>query len=165
MVYFSSIIIALGLYFIDLSLLPHTQVWISAPLFLLAFISIISMKDRTIFPIFLAGIMGYLTDSVIMNTVTIYSIAYLSIAIITKVAMNRFISYGELRANFITALLGIVVIYGFDIYTRIDNLNYLGLTIQIGLNTSLMFILIVFYLRAGRKYFSWIEDETESRFR
>jgi len=165
MIYLATISISLVLYFAELSLIPHLLPWFSVPFLLLPFISIYSLKDRTIFPIFLAGLMGVMTDAATGNQIPIYSIAYLSIAVISKIFLGKFNSYGEVRANLINMLTGITIIYGTDLAFKAGDIYSLSWFLPFVLNVILAFAVLVLYIWVGRRFFTWIEKETEERFR
>lgn len=165
MIYASSALIALVLYFVEVSILPHFSFIFVGPLLVLPFISILSLKDRSIFPIILAGVMGILTDALTGGTVPIFLIAYVSIVLISNVFMGRFISYGEIRANIINITIGMVIIYGTDIVIRLTAINSLSWFVPFAVAVGLTYLLLVLYLLVGRTYFAWIEKESEERFR
>ena len=165
MVYFSATLISFILFFCDLSLLPHLLPALTIPFLFLPFISIISLKDRTIFPIFLAGIIGFLTDGILVNSLPIFSIAYLTVAIMTKVFFERFSGYGELRANIINLFSGLTIIYIPIFIQQFTTISSLSWGINLIFNILANFVVLFLYLWAGQKYFLWVERKTEERFR
>lgn len=165
MVYISSLLLVVGLFFVESSMLPHFLSGIMTPLLVLPFISILVLKDRTLFPIILAGVLGMLTDAVAGNYIPVYSIAYLLVIFTSKVFFNRFISYGEFRANIINVFMAITIIYGTEIALTLENINNADWILPLLLNIVLTFAFLFLYMRFGRKYFSWIEKETEERYR
>lgn len=165
MIYLSTLLIAMALMLLEVSLAPHLMFIFPLPLFLLPFISIISLKDRTVFPIILAFIMGIIMDAAVNSTIPIYLFAYLSVVIISRVFMGRFISYGEGRANIINIGIGIMIIYGVQIFYKLEYIKSWHWLVPLALSIAVTYILLPIYLRLGRRYFSWIEQETEERFR
>lgn len=165
MPYLLSSLIAFSLIFAEVSLAPHFLSWLAVPSLVLPFISIISIKDRTIFPIILAGLSGLVMDAVSANPIPFYSIAYISIAVISKVFLGIFVSYGEFRANLINMGVGLAVIYGSELAMKVGNIQSFDWMWVLIVNIPLAFLVLAFYMWAGRNYFSWIEKETEERFR
>lgn len=165
MILASTLLISFILFFAEVSLLPHLLPSLLIPLLLLPFISIISLKDKTIFPIFLAGFFGILTDAVVGNSIPIFSIAYLVTVLISKFFLSKFLSYGEFRANLINLSLAMTIIYGTDIALNLVNIHSWGWLFLLATNVLLTFLVLMVYLWLGQPYFSWIEKETEERFR
>jgi len=165
MVYLSSTLIALVLFLAEVSLLSHFLPWITLPVLVLPFLVIVSMKDRTIYPIFLAGTLGLLTDSVSGGNLHIYLATYLGIVLISKVFLNRFLSYGEFRANLINLAFGVFVIYGADIALKLSVLGGWFWILPIMLNVFVVVVILSLYTLFGQRYFCWLEKETEERFR
>lgn len=165
MIYFSSFLITISLYFLELSLLPHFISWSPMPLLVLPFLSILGLKDRTIFPIILAGIMGIITDSVSGNVIPVFSIAYVLVTLISKIFQAQFLSYGEMRAYMINISLALFIIFGTDFALKIQGLHGFSWVLPLGLSIIITYVLLILYTFLGRKYFSWIEKETEERFR
>lgn len=165
MVYLASSLVAFALFFAEISLLPHLTLWFSVPFLLLPFLSIISLKDRTIFPLILAGFFGLLTDAVSGNAIPVFSIAYLSVVIISKIFFGKFVSYGEFRANLITISIGIAIIYGTDLALRLTSISGFYWLLPFVFNIVFAYLLLILYIWAGRTYFAWIEKNTEERFR
>ena len=165
MIFLSSLIIAAVLFFLEASFLPHLLPLSIAPLLILPFISILSLKDRTIYPIFLGGMLGIVTDSISGNQIPIYFISYLLIVLVSKVFLTRFISYGEFRANLLTVTIGMSAIYLVDItsiYAHIQSWAWLT-SLVISIFTT--YLVLALYLWVGQAYFTWLEKETEERFR
>lgn len=165
MVYLSTILITLLLFFLELSFIPHFGLWMGIPFLLLPFISIISIKDRTIFPVILAAVAGLLVDSVSTVVVPVYAIAFISIALVSKIFLNRFISYGEFRANIINISIGLLIIFGTDIAFRINSISSYAWLWPFSFGIFLTFLTLAIYMYFGHNYFSWVEKETEERFR
>lgn len=165
MTYLFSSLIAFSLIFVEVSLMPHLISWLAVPFLLLPFISIISIKDRTIFPVLLAGVVGISMDAVSGNVIPIYSIAYVLIAVISKVLLGRFISYGELRANMINMIIGITVIYGTELALNFGNIHDFSWLWMFLVDIACAFLVLIVYIWLGRKYFSWVEKMTEERYR
>jgi hypothetical protein len=165
MVYLASILISFILFFADVSLLPHFLPWLTVPFLFLPFISILSLKDRTIFPIILAGVMGLATDAVSGSPVPVFSIAYMAVVIISKVFMGRFLSYGEIRANLINVSVGLTIIYGVNLAIQINTVSGYLWVLAVLANIGATFLTLIAYLWFGHDFFLWIEKETEERYR
>ncbi|GEM_PF-1082076 len=166
MIYLGSSLIALLLYFMELSLLPHFSPWLTIPFLLLPFLSLLSIKDRTIFPIILAAIFGFLLDANVLSKFPIFTIAFVAVTAISKLFFARFVSYGELRASFILTLLGLVIIYGFEVPTQIATLSWsFGWLVPIFFNFILTYLVLIIMIIGFRKYFDWVEKSTEERYR
>lgn len=165
MVYLSSSLIALLLFFVEVSLLPHFASWISLPILILPFLSIISLKDRTIFPVFLAVFLGIAMGSVTGEARFTYLVAYLGVVLISKIFLDRFISYGEFRANLVTIIFGIFVIYGSNLVFGTVSLAGWSWLVPVTASVLTTILVLVIYIVLGQKYFSWLEKETEERFR
>jgi hypothetical protein len=117
------------------------------------------------FPIILAGMMGIITDSQTGLAVPIYSISYIGIAVISKVFLGKFISYGEYRASFVNVSIGIFIIYGTDLALRTSTITGLFWLVPLLFNISATLLVLFIFIILGRHYFNWIEKETEERFR
>lgn len=161
---FTSIIAAV-LFFLEVSVLPHFWFYLAGPFLFLPFLSIISLRDRTIFPIILAAALGLVSDSVSGNVIPVFLIAYLAVTLISKVFMSKFTSYGEIRANIINITIGMFIIYGTDLVLTMGNIKGLQWLLPILINMSVTYLLLIIYIIAGQKYFNWLEKETEERFR
>ena len=166
MTYLASSLIALGLYFVELSLLPHFSPWLTVPFMMLPFLALLSARDRTIFPILLGGAVGLMMDATTLSHIPVFAIAFISVTAISKVFFAQFISYGESRASLLLTLLGLVIIYGFEIPTQLATFTWsIGWLIPILFNIALTFIVLVFMIFGFRKYFDWVEKTTEGRYR
>jgi len=164
--YVATSLIALLLYFVELSLLPHFSPWLTVPFLLLPFIAIISAKDRTIFPIILGGISGLLMDATTLNRLPVFAITFIVITAISKIFFARFISYGELRATLVLTLIGLILVYSLEIPALLSHftLTY-GWIVPIVFNILATYLVLIIMLYAFRKYFDWVEKTTEGRFR
>jgi Kef-type K+ transport system membrane component KefB len=131
----------------------------------LPFILLVSFKDRTIYPIILASLIGILTDATTGSNVPIFFSAYLLVTLIAKVFLSKFINYGELRANLINLLVGMAIILGVDLTTRSISLHGWTWIPVLLINVALTCLILVLYTWFGRRYFSWIESQTEERYR
>lgn len=165
MVYLASTLIAFGLFFAELSFFPHFLPLLSVPFLILPFISIISLKDRSMYPIILAGIMGILTDAVAETVFPVFSTTYLVIAIISKFFLNRYESYGEFRANVINLSIGVLIIYGTELALHMGSLSGFSWILPFVLNIGMAFLALALYVLLGRRFFVWVEKKTEERFR
>jgi len=165
LVYLSSATISILLFLAEVSLLPHFLPWLTLPILVLPFISIISLKDRTIFPVILACLLGLLTDSVAGGQVHIYLVAYLGVVLISKLFLDRFLSYGEFRANMISLAFGITIIYGADLAFKIGSLSGWSWVLPLLANLLAILAVLTLYVWLGQRYFCWLEKETEERFR
>jgi hypothetical protein len=166
MTYFSSSLIALLLYFFELSLFPHFSPWLTIPFLLLPFFSILSVKDRTIFPIILAAIFGFLMDASVLSNFPIFVIAFVAITAISKLFFARFVSYGEMRATLLLTLFGLLIIYGFELPLSVTTLSWsFSWLIPIIFNFLLTYLVLAIMFLGFGKYFDWVEKSTEERFR
>lgn len=159
--------IALILLFGEVSMLPHFLVLPAGPFLLLPFISIISMKDRTIFPIILAAIMGIFTDGITGNRVPLFTITYVLVVLVSKLFFTRFTSYGEMRASLISLTGALVIILGVDMAVRFMDISSWSVSwiLPLSISIALTYFLLFIYLWVGHRYFTWVEKETEERFR
>jgi len=89
-----------------------------------------------------------------------------AVTAISKLFFARFVSYGELRASFILTLLGLVIIYGFEVPTQIATLSWsFGWLVPIFFNFILTYLVLIIMIIGFRKYFDWVEKSTEERYR
>jgi cell shape-determining protein MreD len=147
-------------------MLPHFSPWLTIPFLLLPFITILSIKDRTIFPIILGGIFGFLLDANTFSKFPVFTIAFIAVAAISKLFFARFVSYGEFRATFVLTLIGLAIIYGFEVPAQLSSLTWsFGWLIPIIFNFLLTYFVLVLFIYILRKYFDWVEKSTEERFR
>ncbi len=166
MFYLYSSLLALLLYFIELSLFPHFSPWLVVPFLLLPFIAILSVKDRTVFPIILGASMGLLLDANTLGQMPIFTISFLLFTTVSKLFFLRFVSYGELRASVALTFIGLTSIYIAEIVTQISTFKWsVSLLIPIIFNYILTFGILVLMIIGLRRYFDLVEKTTEERYR
>lgn len=166
MIYLYSSLISLLLYFLELSLLPHFTPWLVVPSLLLPFIVILSVKDRTLFPIILGVAAGMLLDAGTLSKIPVFTITFLLVTALSKIFFLRFVSYGELRASLLLTTLGLVLIYAIQIFPQVTTTQWsIGWFVPLTLNLALTYGALALIIIGFRGYFDWVEKTTEERYR
>ena len=165
MVYFVSSLFVIVILLFETALLPHFGTWFGGSILLLPFMVLMSHKDKTIFPIFLAAVAGIMLDSVTHNQLPVYAISLVFVATITKIFFSHITAYNEVRANLIIIVVGLVLVYALEIPYQIIFHNITAIVSAIGVNTILNVIFLFIFTIIFKKYFDWLEIKTEDRFR
>ena len=163
MPYIFSALITLGLSIADISVLPRFSYYLGLPLLALPFIVIISLRDRSIFPIFLAFFAGLIYSSAAGNL--IYVVVFLIAAVTAKLFFADSQDYNYIRSSLVllagTLVLMLAASWNILMATWRDPKLYLVLAIY--LVGSLLLLPLYSYL--GRKYFDYVDKYTAERYR
>jgi divalent metal cation (Fe/Co/Zn/Cd) transporter len=155
----------LGLYYISTSLLPHIWPYLTAPVLLIPFFAVYSLRDKTIFPYLLAFSIGVLADAYTANGIYINTIIFILIVALGKVVFTNLTNYGLERTSYLLSVVGSLLIYIFDFGIIVSNLANLNLYMIIGLNIFTNTVVVFIWYRFGQKYLDYVEKTTSERFR
>ncbi len=165
MLYFSAFLIAFGISVVNVSLLPHFWMPIAQIVFVLPFLSIYSLKDKTIFSYLLAVTLGVYYDTLTASSFPVFSVTFLLVTMVGKSFFSKITSYGVERTGWLLTLMGYGLIL-FSDWQRIGaNLTHSGLYLQLATNLLFLFVWQLVLYRALTPYFDWVEKFTSERFR
>jgi len=148
-----------------ISFLPHFWPYLTTPILVLPYLAIISIKDKTIYPYFLALLAGLIYDSATRLTLPLYTLLFISIILFSKFLFSKLTSYSVNRAIYILVLVGYIISIFFSYDVIISSYQNVSLYILLIINILAVFTESFLLLRFGGKYFDWIEKETRERFR
>jgi len=165
MIYFVSAIITFLLSILGISFLPHFWPYLTTPILVLPYLAIISIKDKTIYPYFMALFAGVIYDVATKLTLPLYTLLFIFIILISKFLFSKLTSYSINRAIYILVAIGFIISVSFSYETVINSYQYSSLYILLVTNLFALFIESFLLLHFGGRYFDWIEKETSERFR
>ncbi len=165
MLYLSAFLFTFVISALNVSLLPHFWPFSSQITFVLPFLAIYSLKDKTIFPYLLAVVLGLFYDSLTVASFPFFSVAFLIMTMIGKNFFSKITSYGVERTGWLLTLIGylIILVSGWE---RVA-VSYTNISLYTGvaLNLVSLFVFQLLIFRLLVKYFDWVEKTTSERFR
>jgi len=165
MIYLSALTIVLGLYILNISFLPHILISLSQIVLILPFISLYSLRDKSIFPYILAVFAGLLYDGATVSVFPIFAVTFLLIVLAGKNIFSKITSYGVERTSLLLTAIGFFVLVLSD-WERLL-LSYTNLHLYFALGMSFIAIMVIHFVlfRIFQRYFDWVEKTTSERFR
>lgn len=165
MIYLSALTIVLGLYIINVSLLPHILISLSQIVLVLPFISLYSLRDKSIFPYILAVFAGLLYDGATVSAFPIFAVTFLLIVLAGKNIFSKITSYGVERTSLLLTVIGFFAIILSD-WERLLT-SYTNINLYLAVGTSFVVIIFIHFIlfRVLQRYFDFVEKTTSERFR
>lgn len=165
MVYLSATLIAFVLYVTNVSLLPHFWILGTQFIFVIPFLSIYSLRDKTIFPYILAVGVGVFYDALTVSTFPYFAVVLLLTTVVGKNFFSKVTSYGVERTGL---LLTVIAYFALLLSNWVLILSsYTKIVFYTNCLVSLVVLLIfqfVIYRVLGR-YYDWVEKTTTERYR
>lgn len=165
MIYLSTLAIVLGLYILNVSLLPHVSITLSQIVLVLPFISLYSLRDKSIFPYILAVFAGLLYDGATVSVFPIFAVTFLLIVLVGKNIFSKITSYGVERTSLLLTVIGFfaIVLSGWERLLT----SYTNIHLYLSVGVSFIAIVVIHFVlfRVFQRYFDFVEKTTSERFR
>jgi hypothetical protein len=165
MIILSAIFISLLAYLINVSLTPHFGLSLSHIILVLPFISLYSLRDKTIFPYILSAIVGILYDGSAVSGFPVFSVTFILITLIGKNVFSKITSYGVERTGLYLTVIGYFLILFSDWGRLIANYSDITLYVDIVISLALLVVIQIMLFRVFKNYFEWVEKTTTERYR
>ena len=165
MVYLSTFVIAFLLYALNSSFLPHFWFNFNHIILILPFITLYSLRDKTIFPYILAVAIGILYNTIILSSFSYFAVIFLLVTIVGKNIFSKIASYGMSRAAFILTIFGYLLYLASDWKLILNSYNQPKLYISLLFNAFILFLVQIIFTKIFAKYFDWVEKTTTERYR
>lgn len=163
MVFLISLLVTLGLTFLEISVSHYFQFFNASAFFTLAFLVGLSIRSRNYFQIILAGLAGLVFDFASLNTVPIFTIIFILTVIIGRVFFYRKTSNKIINPFVLLLLISTSLIYlsSLPILFRSNFVGWQNYVVIFAAGTVLTLVIGLIEYRLFEPYFNWLDERTE----